>query len=93
MNDRQRRARAALFTLKEAVLEVLYKARNENHLQPEEISKRLAIGRSESAEHPYGLVRAALFLLNDENHVDHVINVGWKIKQETAVLFDAAQPR
>ena len=91
MNDKQRRARAALFSLKETVLEVLYEARNEDRLQPKEISKRLGIRKSESAEHPYGLVRSALFLLNDENHVDHVTEVGWKIKQETAALFDAAQ--
>ena len=36
MNDKQRRARAALFSLKETVLEVLYEARNEGRLQPKE---------------------------------------------------------
>ena len=97
MNDKQRSARAALFSLKEVVLEVLYEARDEDRLQPEEISKRLGIRKSESAEHPYGLVRSILFLLNDETHndkkyVEHVTNVGWKITQDGISLFDAAQP-
>ena len=92
MNDRQRIARAALFSFKEAVLEVLYEARSEGRLQPQEISKRLGIRKSESADHPYGFVRSVLFLLNDEKHndkkyVDYVINEGWKITQEGVLLL------
>lgn len=89
MNDNQRKARSALFSLKEAVLDVLYEARNGNRLQPKEISKRLGIKRFESSEHPYGFVRSVLFLLKDENHVDHVKDVGWAIKEETAALFES----
>ena len=98
MNDKQRIARTAFFSLKEVVLEVLYEARDEGRLQPEVISGRLGIRRCETAEHQYGLVRSILFLLNDEKYgdgnikyVDHVTNEGWKITPEAISLLSAGE--
>ena len=96
MNDKRRIARTALFSLKEVVLEVLYEARSEGRLQPQEISRRLGIRKCGSGEHQYGFVRSILFLLNDEEYdgikyVDYVINEGWKITQEGSSLLGAGE--
>ena len=93
MDNKRRIARAALFSLKEVVLEVLYEARDEGRLHPEDISNRLGIPKSESSEIAYGLIRGVLFLLKDEQYngqtsVDFVVGEGWKITGEAASLLD-----
>lgn len=92
MNDRQRRARAALFSLKETVLEVLYEARNEGFIEAQTIRKRLCIPNVDNPTHmTNSLLFGILDHLKREGNVDHLTNVGWKITQEAVSLFDAAQ--
>ena len=80
-------ARSAVFSLKEAVLDVLFQARSGEYLQPQEISRCLGIPRSSSAAHPYGLIRGTLYLLLDEKRVEHITNVGWRISESEVELL------
>lgn len=80
-------ARSAVFSLKEAVLEVLFQAQSGEYLQSKEISRRLGIPRSSSAVQPYGLIRGTLYLLLDEKRVEHVTNVGWRISHSEEALL------
>ncbi len=48
MNITKQPARLSLFHLKEAVLEVLFEAQNENGLFPDEVGKRLGIPKTEA---------------------------------------------
>ena len=92
MNNTQRIARSALFSLKEATLKVLYEARErgEGYIQPLEIRKRLGIPRAdEPGEYANTLIFGVPYYLENDQCVEHVERQGWKI---TASLFDAIQP-
>ena len=91
MNDKQRRARAALFSLKEVVLEVLYEARDEGYIQLDQIRKRLGIPRGAEPPHANALFLGLLCRLEKDNLVDRIRGDGWKISQEAASLLGAAQ--
>ena len=91
MNSNKRRARTALFELKEAVLTVLLEARaaGEGHIQLEKIRKRLGIPK---VEEPSGytntLIRSVLFHLQDDEFVQQETNVGWEVTETAASLLD-----
>ena len=92
MNNIQKQARAALFSLKEAVLEVLYEARDEGHIQPLEIRRRLGLDKaSEPGTAANTLIFGILYYLDKDGYVESETGQGWKITQEAVLLFDAAR--
>lgn len=91
MNDRQRRARAALFSLKEVVLEVLYEVRDEGYIPLDQIRKRLGIPRGAEPPHANALFLGLLCRLEKDDLVDRRTGEGWKITQEAVSLLSAAQ--
>ena len=93
MNSNKRRARTALFELKEAVLTVLLEARadGEGPIQYEVIRKRLGIPK---VEEPSGysntLIRSILYHLQSENLVQPEGSGGWEVTEEAASLLNDA---
>ena len=91
MNSNKRRARAALFELKEAVLTVLLEARaaGEGQIQLEKIRIRLGIPRVEETHYQANtLIRGVLFHLQTEGLVHYETNVGWEVTETAASLLD-----
>ena len=93
MNNIQKQARAALFSLKEIVLEVLYEARDEGYIQPHEIRKRLGLDRAkEPGVAANTLIFGILYYLDKDGYVEAETGQGWRITQAAASLFAAAEP-
>ncbi len=93
MNDNKRRARTALFELKEAVLTVLLEAREagESPIQLEKIRIRLSIPKAEEQSgYTNTLIRGILFHLQTEGLVQSQANAGWEVTEETASLLNDA---
>ena len=91
MNSNKRRARAALFELKEAVLTVLLESQEvgEGHIQLETIRKRLGIPKVEETHYQTNtLIRGVLFHLQTEGLVQSEANVGWEVTDGAASLLD-----
>lgn len=94
MNENQRRARAALFSLKEAVLDVLLEAhtQNEGLLQPEDIRKRLGIPKAdEPITRSNTVILGILFHLRNDKYVHHYINRGWEITEHAVPLLETVR--
>ena len=71
MNNTQKQARTALFSLKESVLEVLYQARDEGYIQPHEIRKRLGLDRAnEPGVSANTLIYGILYYLDKNGYVE-----------------------
>ena len=91
MNDNKRRARTALFELKEAVLTVLLEAREagEGPIQYEPITERLGIPRPENpTNNTYSLINGVLDHLRTDGLVYYEAKVGWWVTEEAASLLD-----
>ena len=91
MNSNKRRARTALFELKEAVLTVLLEARavGEGPIQPEVIRKRLGIPKLENpTASTNSLIIGVLDHLKTEGLVQSETNVGWELSETAASLLD-----
>ena len=91
MNSNKRRARTALFELKEAVLTVLLEARaaGEGPIQPEGIRKRLGIPKLENpTANTNSLIIGVLDHLKTEGLVQSETNVGWELSETAATLLD-----
>ena len=92
MNDKQRIARAALFSLKEVVLEVLHEARDEGFIEAQTIRERLCIPNISDPSHmTNSLLFGVLDHLKKDGSVERSTNEGWKISQEAASLLSDAQ--
>ena len=88
MDDKRKTARAALFTLKEVVLEVLYEARDGELINPAEIRERLGIPNiTEPTVATNALIFGILDHLKQEGSVKHTLNEGWEITDEAASLL------
>ena len=93
MNSNKRRARAALFELKEAVLTVLLEARQtgEGPIQYEPITERLGIPKPKNTtNNTFSLINGVLDHLLSDGLVDYQTGVGWQVTEETASLLDDA---
>ena len=91
MNDNKRRARTALFELKEAVLTVLLEAREagEGPIQYEPITERLGIPRPENpTNNTYSLINGVLDHLRTDGLVHYEAKVGWWVTEEAPSLLD-----
>lgn len=92
MNDNKRRARAALFELKEAVLTVLLEAREagEGPIQYKVIRNRLGIPEVEEQRGwNHTLIRGILNHLHSEKLVHQPEGKsGWEVTEEAATLLD-----
>ena len=84
-----RRARAAIFLLKEAVLDVLIDAQHEGPLQTEDIRERLGIPKTKELNTSSNTVIHGILLhLQTEGRVQHHTEHGWEI---TAIGNDEQQ--
>ena len=91
MNDNKRRARTALFELKEAVLTVLLEAREagEGPIEYKPITERLGIPKpKKQTNNTYSLINGVLDHLLSDGLVDYETNVGWWVTEEAASLLD-----
>jgi hypothetical protein len=86
----KRCAHAALFDLKESVLDILLKARSEGPIQLEEIRHRLGIPKVDyrDSARSNSLVWGILCHLHNDGYVRHIPRVGWEITEETAALLN-----
>jgi len=90
MNDTQKAARSALFSLKEATLKVLCEAeeQGDGYIQPLEIRKRLGIPKAEEpGDYANTLIFGILYYLETDKSVEHLKGQGWRISAETAELL------
>ena len=91
MNSNKRRARTALFELKEAVLTVLLEAREagEGSIQYAPITERLGIPRPENpTNNTFSLINGVLDHLLTDGLVHYEIKVGWSLTEEATSLLD-----
>ena len=91
MNDNKRRARTALFELKEAVLTVLLKAREagEGPIEYKPIRQRLGIPKPKNpTNNTNSLVNGVLDHLRSDGLVHYKKEVGWWVTEEAASLLD-----
>lgn len=86
----KRCAHAALFDLKESVLDVLRKARCEGPIQLEEIRHRLGIPRVDYKDtaRSNSLVWGILCHLHNDGYVRHTPRVGWEITKKMELPSD-----
>ena len=92
MNENRRRARTALFLLKEAVLEALFEAQNEGEgpLQPNSIRKRLGIPKVAEPNLRSNTVTFGILLhLQSDGYVQRHTGSGWEITDEAIQLLEA----
>ena len=93
MDNKQKTARAALFSLKEVVLEVLYEARDGGLINPAEIRERLGIPNiTDPTIATNSLIFGILDHLKQEGTVIHTLGEGWEITDEAASLFGDISP-
>lgn len=78
-----KQARMGLRFLKEAVIEVLFKAQNEGPLQLEEITKRLCLHKFKEQHKNDALVLNIVFQLQSEGRIQHITENGggWVITE------------
>ena len=89
MDDKRKIARAALFSLKEVVLEMLYEARDGGLINPAEIREHLGIPNiTDPTVATNALIFGVLDHLKQEGSVSHTLNEGWEITDEVASLLD-----
>ena len=91
MNDNKRRARAALFELKEAVLTVLLEARaaGAGPMQYKVIRERLGIPEVEGQSGwTHTLIRGILYHLQADELVQPEGKGGWEVTEEAATLLN-----
>lgn len=90
MNETQKAARSALFSLKEATLKVLCEVREsgDGYIQPDKIRERLGIPKAyEPNDSANSLTYGVLYHLQKDKSVEHRPGEGWKITAETAELL------
>lgn len=80
----RRYARAALFDLKESVLNILREAQREGPIQLEEIRHRLGIPKVDYRDtaRSNSLVWGILCHLHNDGYVRHTPRIGWEITEE-----------
>ena len=83
METNRRCADAALFDLKESVLNILREARCEGPIQLEEIRQRLGIPKVDYRDtaRSNSLVWGILCHLHDDGYVRHTSRIGWEITE------------
>ena len=83
METNRRCADAALFDLKEAVMDILRKAQSEGPIQLEEIRQRLGIPKVDYRDtaRSNSLVWGILCHLHDDGYVRHTPRIGWEITE------------